>query len=327
MGETRKFDVVAIGSATIDLLAYSKLMKEVRIFESEETEKMLCVDYDAKVDVDQMNVSFGGSACNIAVTLQRLGRRTAVICKLGDGLTADMIEGNLEREGIDISGTSRADDARSGISVNLVSQHGEKSLLVYRGANDLLKKGDVNPEIIKNSKMLVFTSLSSESAADTGRRAVDIARKNGVRIAAAPSMSMVRKQKDKLKEMVQSCEVVIMNTKEMRGVTGKSSLESAMKELYSWGVRVVVATRGARGSMAYTGNGIIHQDIYKVDVVDTNGSGDAFSGGFLYAYLEGMDVKDCLDFASKVAALKLQKSGAERGLPTLEEVKAFKGKA
>ncbi len=62
---------------------------------------------------------------------------------------------------------------------------------------------------------------------------------------------------------------------------------------------------------------------YKVEAVDTTGSGDCFIGALASQYLESKDLLDSVNFANKAAALSVMKKGASASMPSMEEVVNF----
>jgi sulfofructose kinase len=70
-------------------------------------------------------------------------------------------------------------------------------------------------------------------------------------------------------------------------------------------------------------NEVFHQSVFKVDVVDTTGAGDAFYGAFLYGLVKGWSLQEIVRFSSATAAIKCTILGGLRGIPGLEEVNEF----
>ncbi|MWB97186.1 carbohydrate kinase family protein [Agromyces seonyuensis] len=90
------------------------------------------------------------------------------------------------------------------------------------------------------------------------------------------------------------------------GVGGRP--DALLDSLVARGIRIAVCTLGAEGAVAVTADepGVRHRvAAVPVDVVDTNGAGDAFVAGFLDAHLAGAALEDCLAAASADAALAL----------------------
>ena len=64
-------------------------------------------------------------------------------------------------------------------------------------------------------------------------------------------------------------------------------------------------------------------DVAKSEIVGTNGAGDAFFAGLLYAYHEGKDLPDMLRYASASARFNLRHPTANLGAPSLAEIEAY----
>jgi sulfofructose kinase len=87
-----------------------------------------------------------------------------------------------------------------------------------------------------------------------------------------------------------------------------------------YGMRVAAMTLGAHGSLALESGRFIYAPAYVVSCVDTTGAGDVFHGAFCYALLQGMAMREALDFSNAMAALNCTALGARGGIGTLQEV-------
>lgn len=106
-------------------------------------------------------------------------------------------------------------------------------------------------------------------------------------------------------------DILIPSAEFAKGLTGKATIPEAMAELWNrYKPEILVVTDGSNGGYYYENGKAVHYDSVKVKAVDTNGAGDTFHGAFVVAYCEGMDLKDCCGFASKVAAYKCTHKGA-----------------
>ena len=88
------------------------------------------------------------------------------------------------------------------------------------------------------------------------------------------------------------------------------ALRQRLRQLAALGPRIVVATRGSRGSMAYDGQRFYGQGIVPCRVVDTMGAGDSFIAGFLHSWLEGLDIPGCMASGAQCSAVTLAYEGA-----------------
>ncbi|MCL5744941.1 MAG: PfkB family carbohydrate kinase, partial [Acidobacteria bacterium] len=90
-----------------------------------------------------------------------------------------------------------------------------------------------------------------------------------------------------------------------------------------YGMRVAAMTLGAHGALALVEGKFVYSPGYTVNAVDTTGAGDVFHGAFCYAVLEGMAMREALDFSNAMAALNCTAMGARGGIRKLAEVRAF----
>ena len=102
--------------------------------------------------------------------------------------------------------------------------------------------------------------------------------------------------------------------------TGNPNPGEAAEELLSVGCEVQIVTEGDRGCQVYADGNQFHVPALTVDAVDTTGAGDAFHGAFIYAMLQGWDLRRATRFSGATAALNCLTLGGRRGLPTLAQV-------
>lgn len=101
------------------------------------------------------------------------------------------------------------------------------------------------------------------------------------------------------------------------------ALETGLRQIAAHGPRMVCATLGPRGAVAFDGERIWPVAAFPIRAVDTTGAGDAFRAGYVYALLAGWPLAARLDFASATAALTCTGPGAQSALPTLPQVLAL----
>ena len=109
-------------------------------------------------------------------------------------------------------------------------------------------------------------------------------------------------------------------------LTGESAdaIPDLARDLLSWGPRVVLLTRGARGTDIYTPGGVETVPAFRgeAQVVDTTGAGDCYTAGFFFRYARTQDLADAVRFGSMVAYHVIQQRGGvvTRRMPTSEQV-------
>ncbi len=77
---------------------------------------------------------------------------------------------------------------------------------------------------------------------------------------------------------------------------------------------------GDQGVLWLNGNQANHFPARKVNVTDSTGAGDAFSGAFASRYCQGYSTDDAIRFANIAASISVTRMGAQSSMPTLKEV-------
>ena len=318
----KRFDAIAIGSATVDVIIRSDELKRIEEIADHKEIPFLCLRYASKIEMDHLEFDPGGSGHNIAVGLARFGNKSAVITKLGKDRNGDLVISSLKENGVDTRLVSRTKKAMTGFSIILVEPKGERSIIVYRGANNFLNKDDIKRNYVKNSRMLIFTSVLKGRSIEAVKKAVRIGKTNDSLIVANPSISMMKNNKEETIKLIERSDVLIVNEEEASFLTGKVDLRRNLKELKELGPNIVVITLGKKGSIAYSDK-IYKQAAFKVKPVDTTGAGDTFSAGFLHYLLKDKGLKECLKFASATAAINVTTYGAIKDFPSERNVLKF----
>ena len=84
--------------------------------------------------------------------------------------------------------------------------------------------------------------------------------------------------------------------------------------------KIIIMTVGEKGSYYIYNDELIHQEAYKVDVVDTTAAGDTFTGYFLASYFKDNDVSKALKLASKASSITVQSKGAAQSIPDIKDL-------
>ena len=105
---------------------------------------------------------------------------------------------------------------------------------------------------------------------------------------------------------------------------GNDDIQTGGQRLLEFGAKVVTITDGSRGAWIFTREGEYHHHrAFEVEVVDSTGAGDVFTGALIHAVLQDWPADRILRFASACAALKCTRMGNREALPDQEEVEMF----
>ncbi len=280
----------------------------------------------------------GGAPANVAAAIARLGGRAAFAGKAGNDMHGRFLKETLERCNIDCRALKLVDDYFTTLAFVNLKEDGEREFSFARkhGADKMLKKDEVPLDLIAESKIFHFgsVSLTDEPSRSATLYAADEARKAGVTVAYDPNYraSLWDSEEKAIKEMRAAAglaDLIKISDEETALLTGENDCEKAADTLIKNGATVAVVTLGKDGAYVKTKEGGKHIAGFRANAVDATGAGDAFWGGFLYE-LSKSDKKpneltldeaaDFARFANAVASLCVEKHGAIPAMPSLDEV-------
>lgn len=269
---------------------------------------------DSKKEIFEWTVEGGGPVATALVALRRFGLETALMGQIADDISGSIIKQGLINEGVDVDNLLTRSGGTSQTAFILVEKHsGLRTIYWARPSGGLLRPEEVNPDVIRRSSFLLVDGLMADASIHAARIARD---------AGVPIMLDAGRLRDGMEELIPFCDYVVGSKEFSLDLTGGDH-RWALKQLRVKGPRFVTITLGINGSYTLANDEMFHQAAYEVDVVDTTGAGDVFHGGYIYALLQGWDIRRTVRFASAVAALKCRGIGGRRKIPSLEEVSGF----
>lgn len=256
----------------------------------------------------------GGKGLNQSIALARAGVPVYHAGAVGED--GEMLLELCRANGVDTRFIRRT-EGRNGHTVIQVDRNGQNCILLFGGSNQKQTKEHID-EVLSHFEAGDMLVLQNE--VNHLDYLIDRAWERGMVIVLNPSPF-----DDKLK----ACDMTkvayfLVNEVEAEQMTGESDpakQPERLLEAYPGGKFVL--TMGSRGSMYKDSLQEFHQDIYKVNAVDTTAAGDTFTGFFLAAILEGRPIPEALDEAARASAIAVSRPGASSSIPTVEEVRNF----
>lgn len=278
----------------------------------------------------RLDARIGGSPFNVAVGLARLGRRAALLTGLSRDAAGERLMQALAAEGVDTQLVVRS-EAPSTLSVVSVDAAGMPHYTFYgHGTADRAIDGDALPTLPPDARVLQFGSyalvvepigsaLRALAARERGRCLV--AYDPNVRLNVEPDLARWRAT---VETMAALSHIVKVSDEDLGLLYPDSAPAEVARRWLSRGVRLVVVTRGARGSEAWTPTLHAVEAAAPVEVVDAVGAGDTFQAALLTwldeqqalstAGLEALDdtrLAALLRFAARAAAITCSRRGAD----------------
>ncbi|HBG46863.1 MAG TPA: carbohydrate kinase [Deltaproteobacteria bacterium] len=268
---------------------------------------------DTKKEVLGFVMQGGGPAATALVALSRLGVKTSIIGRVSDDRAGSLIRSGLKEEGVDVKGLITREGGSSQQAFITVSRkNGTRTILWQRPTVKPVAPGEVEPSFLKGADFLLLDGLMLEAS----YRGAEIASKMDI-----PIMLDAGSLRPGMLKLASMCDYVVCSERFISGLG--LSLKDALKKLAKGRTRAVTVTFGDKGSFTYHNGRVFLQKAFKVKTLDTTGAGDVFHGAYVYALLQGWDLKRTVRFASAVAAMKCTELGGRAGIPDLPEALKF----
>jgi 5-dehydro-2-deoxygluconokinase len=271
----------------------------------------------------------GGTATNVAVGAARLGRRAAVLTKVGPDPLGAFVRSALEGFGVDSQYVGTAEHLLTPVVLCELDPPEDPTLLFYRlpTAPDLtLVDEDVPWDVVRDVPLLwvTGTGVSAEPARTTqhamlahrGRRAHTVLDLDWRPMFWA-SPDEARKEYEAMLPLVT---VVVGNRAEVEVAVGTSDPQAAAERLLAAGVELALVKQGADGVLVATADGTETVPPMRVEVVNGLGAGDAFGAALAHGLLAGWDPGKIARSANAAGAIVASRLGCSDAMPTLDEL-------
>ena len=287
--------IAVVGSANIDLTTFTNQFPKPG-------ETIFGQEFD---------LGFGGKGANQAVAARLCGAEVFMVARVGSDLFGPATIENFRKQGIDPTHVKQVEGLSSGVAPIFVEPNGQNRILVVKGANDALRPADVDAaaETLKSADCIV---LQFEIPVATVYYTIEFAHKHGIRciLNPAPAQSVDL-------GALQDLDYFVPNETEAETITGSpvKNVEDAKKcaeKLVAGGIRRVIITLGANGSLLAGRDGSEHVPAFAVNCVDSTGAGDAFIGSFAVFLGEGVPEKEAVRRANLFAGLSTTRVGTQK---------------
>ncbi len=322
--------VVCFGSASKDIFFPTN---DGFIFETPAdllSQKKIAFELGAKYQIENRFEALGGCAANVAVGLARLGIECGCCAMIGDDDLGRWILEQLKKEKVSTRLIRKGKKCRSDVSAVIVdAKSAERVIFFNRDANE---KMEVNAKEVSSKAGWFFVSALNgrwRKNADAILKAIS---GNKARLAFNPGEKNIKDDVGKILEIMRKTEVLFVNKDEGMEIVFLSDSGASrekineekflLRTLKAFGPRVVVLTDGKRGAWAQDKKQIVYSPPGEKSPLETTGAGDAFTSGFLAAYIKGKKLSDCVKWGTLNSGHAVLFYGAVDGL--LEEVKIMK---
>ncbi|MBZ5603205.1 MAG: ribokinase [Acidobacteriia bacterium] len=276
--------------------------------------------YAGKEQIDQEIISPGGQVASALVTVAHLGKRVKYIGTVGDDERGKIQLASLRDTGIDLGDVEVRKNCPNQTAYIVIDQStGERTVFWSRPDCLRLSPESITPEKIAGSRMLHIDGHDTPAV----EKAAKIARE--LNIPVSLDVDTIYAGLDgvlsSIDFLIASSEFPVQWSSERDPFRALERIQNEYK------MRVAAMTLGAHGALARVDEKFVYSPAFVVNCVDTTGAGDVFHGAFCYAVLEGMSMRDTLEFSNAMAALNCTRLGARGGIATVDAARALMERA
>lgn len=312
----KKYDVVALGELLIDFTMNGQSGQGNNLFEA-------CP---------------GGAPCNVLALLNRMGKKTAFVGKVGEDQFGKLLKETIAEAGIDASNLKMDKEVNTTLAFVHTFPDGDREFSFYRnpGADMMLAEEDIDPAFIGQAEIFHFGTLSMthDGVRAATKKAVHAAKDSGCLISFDPNLrpplwSSLELAKAQMEYGFGVCDILKISDNEIQFVSGKEDYDEGIAYLQEkYQIPLILLTMGKDGSRAYYKGMRVERPGFSVKTIETTGAGDTFCGSSLNYILEHdfenlteEELGEMLTFANAAAAIVTTRKGAIRATPAREEVR------
>ncbi|MGG6313164.1 sugar kinase [Paenibacillus macerans] len=275
-----------------------------------------------------LSPSFGGAESNVAIGLARLGHASGWCGRLGDDPFGRRIYKAVRGEGVDMSRAQLTDEAPTGLMVR-ENVAGKSSVYYYRklSAASFMRPEHLDEAYIAGAKVLHITGITpalSASCIETANAAVEMAKRNGVKVSFDPNLRLklwsVEEARKVLLPLAMKADYFLPGLDELKLLYETDSMDAITDKLRE--LPAVSIIKGGDDCTYVLEQGkLTSVPYFKVEhVIDTVGAGDGFCAGFLAGVVRGYKMEEAVRLGNLIGSQVIQAVGDWEGLPSAAEI-------
>jgi len=252
----------------------------------------------------------GGSVANSIVGLAQFGNKVGFIGKVNEDNLGNKYEESLKKEKVEYFYSKKKEELPTGTCLILITPDSERTMCTFLGTAGKINENDVDINAVKNSELTFLEGYLWDEG--NPKKAFDTAIQNSNKVAMSLSdLFCVERHKPHFLDLVKNkLNITFANEQEILSLINAKNFD----EVISFGKQIgklIVVTRGAKGSLAINGNEVYECESKKnLKIVDLTGAGDLFAAGFLQGYVNNLMIENSLQMGTDVSSKIIQKIGA-----------------
>ena len=305
--------ILGIGNAIVDVICK---VDESFITENELTKSTMKLIFDEnefKKLLSNLKIEktvSGGSVANSIVGLSQLGNKVGFIGKVNDDELGSKYEDGLKKENVEYYYSKKKEELPTGTCLILITPDSERTMCTFLGTAGKINENDVDVNAVKNSEITFLEGYLWDEG--NPKSAFDKAIQNSNKVAMSLSdLFCVERHKPHFLDLVKNkLDITFANEQEIMSLIDAKNFDEVISFSKNLG-KLIVLTRGEKGSIAINGDEIIECDVQQnLKIVDLTGAGDLFAAGFLHGVVNNLSIKESLGKGTDMSSKVIQQIGA-----------------
>lgn len=310
---------IVVGDINVDLIIFLPSMRPV---------------YGQEIIFSDFELRGAGSSGYFAMAISKLGMKCCFVGKVGSDFFGQLVLQDLEKTGVNTSNVTISDWEKTGITISMIREGGERALLTFSGTNSTLSYDEIAPKIknlVIETKHLHLGSLFLlRQLKGNVMDIFEYAKAKGLLVSLDTGWDPENwpvENLNLLRGVLKLVDIFYPNYEEAVAITGLKDVEQITDKLLEMGPKIVALKLGKEGCYVATTNLRKHFPTFKIKPLDTTGAGDVFDAAFTYGILKGWSIERTATFANAAAAIKSQHFEIKKMMPTERDVDDFLSKA
>tara|TARA_B100001123_G_scaffold262935_1_gene292797 strand:+ start:176 stop:1105 length:930 start_codon:yes stop_codon:yes gene_type:complete len=304
--------ILGIGNAIVDVickveenfLSQNNLTKStMKLVDETEFKKLLS---NLKIE----ETIAGGSVANSIVGLSQLGNPVSFIGKVNDDELGNKYEKSLVNEKVKYCYQKKKELISTGTCLILITPDSERTMVTFLGIAGKINEKDIDENAVKNSELIFLEGYLWDEGEPKAAfdKAINISKK--IAMSLSDQFCVDRHKKSFLNLVNNKLDITFANEQEILSLINAKNFDEVISFGKNLG-KLIVITRGKKGSIAIQKNEVVECDIKKnLKVIDLTGAGDLFAAGFLHGHMNNLTIKESLEKGTEMSSKIIQKIGA-----------------
>ncbi len=292
----KRFDVVGIGNAIVDVIAHV----DDGFIVANDLNKGIMTLIDADRATQLYGVmppaieASGGSAANTMAGVASFGGSVAYVGKVRQDQLGEVFRHDIRAVGVHYEQDLSGNGLPTARCLILVTPDAERTMNTFLGISSLLEPADVRDDLVAGGKVIYCEGYlwDVESAKAAIRKAMEVGKASGAKVALTLSDTFcVDRHRDEFLHLVEHyVDIVFANEAEILSLYQTDDIDVALKAVRGH-AEIACVTRSAKGSVILTADEVVEVPAWSTgEVIDTTGAGDLYAAGFLHGHTTGKDL-------------------------------------